>query len=321
MTIDPASVLALDECGPDAGQVDADGPELCFYHLSSPPPSIQAADPRRNWMDETWDRYAYRCLPLAIANAHGWHILSPLGFVATWNGGDAPKDVSVIPDPGQDLSAVPTGHFGSGTLTFHVGGLVRTPPGWNLWVGGPPNEPKDAIAPLSGVVETDWAPVSFTMNWRFTRPGQTIRFEKGEPFCFFFPIKRGSVEQFSPIMTHISVNPNLNKLYEDWRASRDAHGSLRYANTFKSKSETWQKHYFKGTDISGCRHIEDHQTKLHVPEFAMIEDSHPSSPLAPIVQATSTGKPEGTSGRAEEREAEDSNNPALLIVQIPPFIR
>ncbi|WP_042832409.1 DUF6065 family protein, partial [Xanthomonas citri] len=33
---------------------------------------IRPAPHERAWMDATEQRYAYRCLPLAIANAHGW---------------------------------------------------------------------------------------------------------------------------------------------------------------------------------------------------------------------------------------------------------
>ena len=38
-------------------------------------------------------------------------------------------------------------------------------------VQGPINRPKDGIAALPGIIETDWSPYSFTMNWMFTRPG------------------------------------------------------------------------------------------------------------------------------------------------------
>ena len=70
--------------------------------------------------------------------------------------------------------------FGQGVLPFHIQGLFRTPPQWNLWVGGSPNRFKDAIQPLTGIIETDWSPYTFTMNWRFTRPGQWISFEEGQ---------------------------------------------------------------------------------------------------------------------------------------------
>ena len=62
-------------------------------------------------------------------------------------------------------------------------------------VQGPINRPKDGIAALSGIIETDWSPYSFTMNWMFTRPGTPVRFEKGEPYCHIFPVSCGALER------------------------------------------------------------------------------------------------------------------------------
>src|SRR5690606_30494589 len=36
---------------------------------------VRPAPRERTWMDATDQRYAYRCLPLDIANAHGWELL------------------------------------------------------------------------------------------------------------------------------------------------------------------------------------------------------------------------------------------------------
>src|SRR5262245_32204643 len=63
-------------------------------------PRIRAGSTKRDWMDGAPDSYAYRCLPLNIANGHGWEMLSPCGFEATWNGGLAPQDVSITADEG-----------------------------------------------------------------------------------------------------------------------------------------------------------------------------------------------------------------------------
>jgi len=43
---------------------------------------------------------------------------------------------------------------------------------------GPPNWPKDGVYPLSGLVETDWLPFPFTMNWQMTRAG-SVSFSAG----------------------------------------------------------------------------------------------------------------------------------------------
>src|SRR5690606_28445603 len=88
-------------------------------------------------------------------------------------------------------------NFSDGILTFNAGYIFRTDPGWHLMVTGPMNHPKDGIVPLSGVVETDWLPFPFTMNWRFTRPG-TVRFEKDEPFCRVIPVAAQALETTQP---------------------------------------------------------------------------------------------------------------------------
>jgi hypothetical protein len=193
--------------------------ELTAYVMDGHSVDIRPAPVERDWMDTSKDRFAYRCLPLNIANSHGWELLCPHGFKAGWNGGPDPASVFVAADAS---GVVPPamGHFGHGVLTFHIVCLFRTEPGYDLMVQGPINRPKDAIAPLSGIIETDWAPYSFTMNWKFTRPFTTVRFEKGEPFCHFFPVKRGEVESFSPRLRPLRENPALSEAHRQWRENR-----------------------------------------------------------------------------------------------------
>lgn len=103
-------------------------------------------------MDSSPESFAYRCLPLKIANAHGWEVLSPCGITAVWNGGILPEDVNIIVDADTKPEQAPVALFGQATVTFHIPALFRTPPGWNLWVSGSPNAAKDGIAPLGGVI-------------------------------------------------------------------------------------------------------------------------------------------------------------------------
>ena len=65
-------------------------------------------------------------------------------------------------------------HFSHGVITFHTRLPVpHAQPGWSMWtVSGPPNHIKDGVQPLTALVETDWLPFPFTMNWIFTPAGQ-----------------------------------------------------------------------------------------------------------------------------------------------------
>ncbi len=183
--------------------------KLTFYALTSTPPAIVPAEPTRRWMDEFPDQHAYRCLPLTIANCYGWCLLCPGAIEVTWKGGPGAADIAFHGDesfPWREHFV--TSNFTHGIVTFHTGYLMRTEPGWHIYCSGPTNVPKDGIAPLSGVIETDWLPYPFTMNWHFTRPG-TVRFEAGEPFCQVFPVKAHAVLDVVPEIRQIADDPPL----------------------------------------------------------------------------------------------------------------
>jgi hypothetical protein len=153
--------------------------QITAYEIIEDPMPLQPAERTRQWMDDTVDRFAYRCLPVAIANQVGWDVLCPVAFTARWNGKEGLKDIS-LKFHGESSDLIGS-HFGHGVLTFSLGYLFRTTKSHNLWVKGPTNCPKDGIAPLEGLIETDWAPFSFTMNWKFTRARHKVSFEEGEP--------------------------------------------------------------------------------------------------------------------------------------------
>jgi len=253
--------------------MNGDSMDLICYKYDGWQPRIRPGGPRRQWMDETGERYAYRCLPLTIANSHGWELLSPMAFQARWDGGTSMEAVEIRMDSGYSEHLKPVTLFGYGTVTFHIEAIFRTPPGWNLVVGPPPNRQKDAIQALGGIIETDWSPYTFTMNWRFTRADQWIRFEENEPIAFIFPVQRGAVERFAPRIELLEDNPDLKASFEKWSASRNAFQKWVVEANPASSSEKWQKLYFRGLDENGKRAPVDHQAKLRLPHFVYPDGS------------------------------------------------
>lgn len=239
--------------------------ELTAYAIYDDVPKIRPAPLERDWMDNSNERFAYRCLPLNIANAHGWEILLPGTFKAVWNGRPGVPDVQVFPQSGHCIGI---SNFGHGVLTFHVTYLFRTEPGYDLMVQGPVNRPKDAISPLSAIVETDWAPYTFTMNWKFTRPGTVVTFEKGEPFCHIFPVKRGECEAFAPRKTLLRDNAELSRQQELWNKSRSEFMKELPIVGTRANEEGWQKLYYRGLDAEGKDVTSaDHRTRVRVKPF------------------------------------------------------
>jgi len=191
-------------------------------------------------------RHPYRCLPLAMANTTGWEILCPMAFTAEWTGGLAQEDIKLRSDnPNPDFHRLASSHFSHGVLTFHPGYLFRTPPGWSMWAQGPPNHIKDGIQPLAGLVETDWLPFPFTMNWLFTRPGK-VRFEKGEPFCFITLTRDREMAQIQPVIRSLNSNPEMRQQYDTWEKHRSEFNNRIFRRDPDAVKEAWQRYYFKG---------------------------------------------------------------------------
>ena len=114
-----------------------------------------------------------------------------------------------------------------------------------MWAMGPPNHVKDGIQPLTGLVETDWLPFPFTMNWIFTRPGR-IRFEKGEPFCFITLMQDKPMSEFQPIIKRLAANQDLMKQYDAWYRQRSEFNARLMKQEPEAMREAWQRFYFKG---------------------------------------------------------------------------
>ncbi len=237
--------------------------KLIAYPAGHLLPKLMAAPAERFWMSETPEGFANRCLPLRIANGHGWELLCPYGITAFWTGGDHSAAVQIHTDE-QVLNHIVLSHFGCGILTFNISWLFRTAPGYNLYVTGPVNRPKDGIAALTGVVETDWTCSTFTMNWLFTRPDHPVRFAKDEPFCHIFPVKRSLIEDCEPEIRLISDDPVTEKAFLAFCASRAEFLRGLSVGEEKAVKEKWQKDYFQGKGAPP-----DHQTKLKAAEFKL----------------------------------------------------
>lgn len=247
---------------------------ICYVEGERRSFEIRPGASRRDWMDNARNRAPYRCTPLVVANGFGWEILTPIGFSAIWNGGQDKEGLVVLEDIGTTPPA--HSHFGEGILTFRMPLMFRTDPGTDLIVQGPMNSPKDAIAPLTGVVESDWGPFSFTMNWKFTRPNTAIRFAKGEPFCNLIPIRREMMEEIHPKMLPISAKPDLKESHAKWLESRVQFNEDLTKEGSEARTAKWQKHYQRGIDpYDNSPAPPSHRTKSTLRPFQWIGPSSP----------------------------------------------
>ena len=226
------------------------------------------ADWRRDWMDATVNKFAYRCLPLTIANQTGWIINNPVGFTATWDGNPNAGGIAFKFDTGAaEWHGWVNDQFGNGIVTWNTPFLFKTQPAESrLLVMGPANRFKHGAAPLTALIETDWMNASFTMNWKLTAPGLPVRFDVGEPLFQAVPMVANvgaDLEGATVTYRRLAEDPATYAAYQAWQQARDDfHQQKRDGQV---APDAWQKDYFKGKDMLGRTVTSGHKTKLTPP--------------------------------------------------------
>ena len=228
--------------------------KIVHLHEQDRTVTIKKGHLERDWMDNTVDNHAYRCLPLNIANQHGWAVYPNSDITFVWNGTNDHDCIKFLENSDRLGASV----FGNGIVTFSMPFLVRTPENYSIYITGMPNHHVNSVNALTGVYESDWAPYSFTMNWQVTDPYKPITFTESDPLCFFFPIHRDLIEQFE-LKNELLEQQDFEyrKQYYTFNYSRE--------KFLAEGNGGWQKHYFQGKlpDESKCP-VSNHKTKLNL---------------------------------------------------------
>ena len=225
-----------------------------------------------------------------MANTTGWELLCPHHVALTWTGGGATLDIGIV-ETGKAAGSAPLvqSHFGNGIATFMPGHVFRTDPDWALWCRGSPNMCKDGLTPLEGLVETEWLPFTFTMNWRFTRPG-TVEFRRGEPFCFVTPVPHVAMEAIRPRVMPLAADPQLAADHAAWKSSRDDFNARLAAKEPAAVQAKWQRYYLKGEPPRGEAAPDTHRIKRRMRAPVAGPGGAAFLPARPAVPAFDTGR-------------------------------
>jgi Family of unknown function (DUF6065) len=232
-----------------------------YVERGAPLPRVVPAPVARKWFGPEM----YRCLPLTIANQMGWTVPNPAAFSATWDGGDSPDAVTGATNGSHVMS-----RFGHGLISIHPGFYVRTSPDVDLFVKGVPNRPKDGVACLEALIETDWFDGSFLVSLRLTRPGLTVVWERDEPLFQLVPYPRGWLRRFrTETITDGAVHAEFFAALERWHRDREARLEPLLRNQLPPNP--FDGRYRRGLRGNDDRGPEGHQTSLDLPLFTALD--------------------------------------------------
>ena len=220
-------------------------------------------EPLKGQKERDWFvQHAYFCLPLTMANQHGFIVRSLYDFWVKWNGGQTAEDIAIRKRPeDRDLfnAQLVQSHFGMSTVTIQNTWTFRTPKGINLMVVTPPNFAIDGIAHMAAVIETDNLRRDFTFNLRVTRQDEEIFIPKGSPIGCVLPYPRHFIDQYKVKLASEILEPEV---------AENERRTMRYHAIERSEYDVGNKHsigrrYMVGEDIYGNK-FEDHQITLDV---------------------------------------------------------
>ena len=212
------------------------------------PPPIRQAEVRRDWMDETYKKHAYKCLPLTEANVNGWELVLQQDVVIQWDGGlTVPRVLSgekmTFETNGQTYEREIVMPSIVGIMSFTTGWSFSTPPGIGTWISGSPNYFVDGAVPLTAHIPSDWWPDEFNMNWKITKIGEPVVFPAGSPFMFF---------QFYDTSLMPSVEFTVENYWDkpELSAARQSYGDAKMKK-LQEQPWTWMGGIRTGLDENG----------------------------------------------------------------------
>lgn len=207
--------------------------------------SLVVATSLRNWMEQQ-QRFAYRCLPMKVANEQGWFILCPTDIELIWNGGPDPSDLQVVLADNTYCGSIKS-HFGQGILTFSPPWFFRTEAPVGLRIAGPANLMVPGLFALEGLVETWTHNSTWTMNWRVQDLNKTLMLPKGTPICHI------TLHNFESSSGPELVVADYEDLPDEQRNDLNAWSAHR-KKQIESKEPLDSLHYTRNIDSSGTKH-------------------------------------------------------------------
>jgi hypothetical protein len=206
------------------------------------PPEIKQSRIKRDWMDNTYNKHAYQCLPMTVANVSGWELILQQDVVVQWDGTNNPPEVLEGEILNSRAVVIPSI---IGIMSFATGWAFGTEDGYSTFISGSPNYFVDGAVPLSATIPSFWWPDEFNMNWKITKINEPIVFEKGMPFMYFTIVQNNLLESVQFKVENLWDKPDL----------MDKRMSYGEAKMKKNQEEpwTWMKGIKTGLNEKGER--------------------------------------------------------------------
>jgi hypothetical protein len=204
---------------------------------------------KRDWMDLTFDRHAYHCFPMSLANRLGWTISFPEDIVFIWNGINNSLDSNVKILKGSKYAH---SYRGNSTISFNSRIIFDSKENLTLLTMPVPNQFIAGAQCITTVTSTSVLGVDFPVAWMVTSPNQEITIPANTPIAAIVPISLTDIQDHE--VTLIDGPPSYPDSH--WPYIKDRERVSQEMN----QSGTWTHFYRDAVDHLG-QPVGQHESK------------------------------------------------------------
>lgn len=203
------------------------------------PISISPMSIKRDWMDATPEKHAYRCFPVTQANMVGWSLSCNQDIKFIWDGVNDTNSNHIDIIEGKDF--LYTGR-GQSTVSISTGLIFRTDSNISLITINPVNYFNNDFETMSSLISTSWYNTSLPLAIKAKTPNKEIVIKAGTPLATIIPISLTAMDG-----TEIDIYD-----YSDPERKREeAHRSYGDAAQELNKKGEWTDWYRKAINEKG----------------------------------------------------------------------
>jgi hypothetical protein len=150
----------------------------CIFEIS--PMSI-----KRDWMDNTSEKHAYRCFPVTQANVVGWSLSCKEDIVFIWDGiNDQTGDhINIISAPQGAYSG-----RGQSSISLNTGLVFRTDSDVSILTINPVNYFNENFETMSNLISTSFYDNPLPLAIKAKKPNEQITLKAGTALATIIPI-------------------------------------------------------------------------------------------------------------------------------------
>ena len=212
-------------------------------HVEISPMSI-----KRDWMDLTPEKHAYRCFPVTQANMVGWSLYCDEDVKFIWNGitDTSPENVKILQGENFTYSG-----RGQSTVSFMTGLTFKTEKDVSFLVINPVNYFNPDFETMSYLISTSWYDNDFPLAIRVKTPNKEITIKAGEPIATIIPISLTAID---------NTAINMSDYYDKENIRQNSHRLYGEAAQELNKSGKWTDWYRDAVNEKG-ESLGSHETK------------------------------------------------------------